>query len=175
MQVQRNSCHWSLILVTIKSLWFPTEKGFPSIFAKKKDGIGAENFWHSFTHFWWQSNHIDFRPKKVSLQFSPKYRDVLCAANLCYSFTYFGDSAITLIFAKGWGSLAFSKMMVKKVAKIGWKMNSVSYLVARADMLQVSSRIWEPPFFQPKKCLLVLTLRILIVMRLKEVHNLLWE
>ena len=61
-------------------------------------------------------------------QFSPKYRDVLCAANLCYSFTYFGDSAITLIFAKGWGSLAFSKMMVKKVAKIGWKMNSVSYL-----------------------------------------------
>ena len=60
-----------------------------------------------------------FAPKKVSLQFSPKYRDVLCAANLCYSLTYFGDSAITLIFAKGWGSLAFSKMMVKKVAKIG--------------------------------------------------------
>ena len=116
-----------------------------------------------------------FAQKKVSLQFSPKYRDVLCAANLCYSLTYFGDSAITLIFAKGWGSLAFSKMMVKKVAKIGWKMNSVSYLVARADMLQVSSRIWEPLFFHPKKCLLVLTLRILIVMRLKEVHNLLWE
>ena len=69
-----------------------------------------------------------FAQKKVSLQFSPKYRDVLCAANLCYSFTYFGDSAITLIFAKGWGSLAFSKMMVKKVAKIGWKINSVSYL-----------------------------------------------
>ena len=44
-----------------------------------------------------------FAQKKVSLQFSPKYR----------------DSAITLIFAKGWGSLAFSKMMVKKVAKIG--------------------------------------------------------
>ena len=58
-----------------------------------------------------------FAQKKVSLQFSPKYRDVLCAANLCYSLTYFGDSAITLIFAKGWGSLAFST--VKKVAKIG--------------------------------------------------------
>ena len=42
-----------------------------------------------------------FAQKKVSLQFSPKYRDVLCAANLCYSFTYFGDSSITLIFAKG--------------------------------------------------------------------------
>ena len=119
VQVQRNSCHWSLILVTIKSLWFPTEKNFPFNFREKKDGIGAANFWHSFNLFWWQSNHIDFRPKKVSLQFSPKYRDVLCAANLCYSFTYFGDSAITLIFAKGWGSLAFSKMMVKKVVKIG--------------------------------------------------------
>ena len=44
-----------------------------------------------------------FVPKKVSLKFSPKYR----------------DNANTLIFAKGWGSLAFSKMMVKKVAKIG--------------------------------------------------------
>ena len=60
-----------------------------------------------------------FAKKKVSLQFSPKYRDVLCAANLCYSLTYFGDSALTLIFAKGWGSLAFSKMMVKKFAKRG--------------------------------------------------------
>ena len=59
-----------------------------------------------------------FAQKKVSLQFSPKYRDVLCAANLCYSFTYFGDNAITLIFAKGWGSLAFSKIMVTKVASI---------------------------------------------------------
>ena len=65
-----------------------------------------------------------------SHRFSPKKRFpfnfsqiigmyILCAANLCYSFTYFGDSAITLIFAKGWGLLAFSKMMVKKVAKIG--------------------------------------------------------
>ena len=44
-----------------------------------------------------------FAPKEVPLKFSPKYR----------------DSAITLIFAKGCGSLAFSKMMVKKVAKIG--------------------------------------------------------
>ena len=42
-----------------------------------------------------------FAQKKVSLQFSPKYRDVLCPANLCYFFTYFGDSAITLNFAKG--------------------------------------------------------------------------
>ena len=45
----------------------------------------------------------------------------------------FGDSAITLIFAKGWGSLAFSKMMVKKVAKNGWEMNSVSYLGKRGS------------------------------------------
>ena len=36
MQVQRNSCHWSLILVTIKSLWFPTEKRFPFNFREKK-------------------------------------------------------------------------------------------------------------------------------------------
>ena len=35
-----------------------------------------------------------FAQKKVFLQFSPKYRDVLCAANLCYSFTYFRDNAI---------------------------------------------------------------------------------
>ena len=55
-----------------------------------------------------------FAQKKVSLQFSPKYRDVLCAANL----TYFGDNAITSIFAKGWDSLAFSKIMVKKLQKL---------------------------------------------------------
>ena len=55
-----------------------------------------------------------FAQKKVSLQFSPKYRDALCAANL----TYFGDDAITWIFAKGWDSLAFSKMMVKKLQKL---------------------------------------------------------
>ena len=43
-------------------------------------------------------------------------------------FTSFGENAITSIFAKGWDSLRFSKKMVKKTAKIGQKMNSVSYL-----------------------------------------------
>ena len=42
--------------------------------------------------------------------------------------TSFGENAITSIFAKGWDSLGFSKKMVKKTAKIGQKMNSVSYL-----------------------------------------------
>ena len=43
-------------------------------------------------------------------------------------FTSFGENAITSIFAKGWDSQRFSKKMVKKPAKIGQKMNSVSYL-----------------------------------------------
>ena len=43
-------------------------------------------------------------------------------------FTSFGENASTSIFAKGWDSLGFSKKMVKKTAKIGQKMNSVSYL-----------------------------------------------
>ena len=43
-------------------------------------------------------------------------------------FTSFAENAITSIFAKGWDSLGFSKKMVKKTAKIGQKMNSVSYL-----------------------------------------------
>ena len=42
--------------------------------------------------------------------------------------TSFGENAITLIFAEGGDSPGFSKKMVKKTAKIGQKMNSVSYL-----------------------------------------------
>ena len=48
-------------------------------------------------------------------------------------FTSFGENAITSIFAKGWNSLGFSKKMVKKTAKIGQKMNSVSYLLVIDD------------------------------------------
>ena len=62
-------------------------------------------------------------PKKVSLKFSPKYR----------------DNAITLIFAKGWDSLAISRIMVKKVAKIGQKTNFISYL-ARGDEIKLYRR-----------------------------------
>ena len=43
-------------------------------------------------------------------------------------FTSFGENAITLIFAKAGDSLGFSKKLVKKTAKIGQKINSVSYL-----------------------------------------------
>ena len=43
---------------------------------------------------------------------SPKYRDVLCVVIRSLIL-------ITSIFAKRWDSLAFSKIMVKKVAKIG--------------------------------------------------------
>ena len=42
--------------------------------------------------------------------------------------TSFVENAITSIFAKGGDSLGFSKKLVKKTAKIGQKMNSVSYL-----------------------------------------------
>ena len=43
-------------------------------------------------------------------------------------FTSFVENAITTIFDNGGDSLRFSKKMVKKTAKIGQKMNSVSYL-----------------------------------------------
>ena len=43
-------------------------------------------------------------------------------------FTSLGENAITSIFAKRWDSLRFSKKKVKKKAKIGQKINSVSYL-----------------------------------------------
>ena len=45
-------------------------------------------------------------------------------------FTSFAENSSTSIFAKGWDSLGFSKKMVKKTAKIGQKMNSVSYLLS---------------------------------------------
>ena len=56
-----------------------------------------------------------FAQKKVSLQFSPKYRDVLCTANLCYSFTYFGD----FDFRKRMRFTCIFENDGEKVAKIG--------------------------------------------------------
>ena len=49
-------------------------------------------------------------------------------------FTSFVENAITTIFDNGGDSLRFSKKMVKKTAKIGQKMNSVSYLDFRNDL-----------------------------------------
>ena len=53
-------------------------------------------------------------------------------------FTSFGENAITLIFARGRDSLGFSKKKVKKMAKIGQKLNSL--LLAKMPSLQFSPR-----------------------------------
>ena len=53
-------------------------------------------------------------------------------------FTSFVENAITTIFDNGGDSLRFSKKMVKKTAKIGQKMNSVSYLFGVGYFLSIN-------------------------------------
>ena len=51
-------------------------------------------------------------------------------------FTYFGENAVTSIFAKGWDSLGLSKKIVNETAKIGQKMNPL--LLAKMPSLWFS-------------------------------------
>ena len=73
-----------------------------------------------------------------SLGFSKKNGEKKCEHWSENEFTSFGDNAITLIFARGRDSLGFSKTMVKKMAKIGQKLNSL--LLAKMPSLQFSPR-----------------------------------
>ena len=102
----------SLILVRIKLLWFSTKKVSLPFSRKKRMELVLQI--SDIPSLIFGNNEITsiFAEKKFFLQFSPKYRDVLCAVIRSLIL-------ITSIFAKRWDSLAFSKMMAKKVAKIG--------------------------------------------------------
>ena len=69
--------------------------------------------WHCKLLTFLHSFLVTMKSLRFSLKkSSPKYRDVLCVVIRSLIL-------ITSIFAKRWDSLAFSKIMVKKVAKIG--------------------------------------------------------
>ena len=89
------------------------QKRFSFNFREKKRGwIWCCKFLTFLHSFLVTIKSIWFSPKKTfSLQFSPKYRDVLCAANL----TYFGD----FDFRKRMGFTCIFKNNGEKVAKIG--------------------------------------------------------
>ena len=52
-------------------------------------------------------------------------------------FTFFGENAVTSIFAKGWDSLGLSKKILNETAKIGQKMNSL--------LLAIMPSLWFSP------------------------------
>ena len=52
-------------------------------------------------------------------------------------FTFFGENAVTSIFAKGWDSLGLSKKFLNETAKIGQKMNSL--------LLAIMPSLWFSP------------------------------
>ena len=83
---------------------------------------------NEFTSFGENAITLIFARGRDSLGFSKKKSEINGENWSEIEFTSLGENAITSIFAKRWDSLRFSKKMVKKRAKIGQKINSVSYL-----------------------------------------------
>ena len=145
LQVLPRTCLRNSICVSCRCLW-PIWTSLPTI--KNKKNSAAVVFHHldnatlikitTFYFFWRKCCHFDFRQGMGFTRIVKNFSERNCENWSENEFTSFGDNAITLIFARGRDSLGFSKKKVKKMAKIGQKLNSL--LLAKMPSLQFSPR-----------------------------------